>query len=177
MQMMYGLAAIFIYMTLFLSVDIYEDQQISGNNWHVTWELIGALVSLIGAGILIRQILLQHAQLKHTRQQLDAHQHQLSHLDARYQQLAHDFSNSIDQQFEAWQLTDSEKQVARLLIKGLSLAEIAALRETKEKTVRQQASNLYTKSGLDGRHALTAYFLEDLLTPTTAETDRINTSP
>jgi DNA-binding NarL/FixJ family response regulator len=38
------------------------------------------------------------------------------------------------------------------------------IRDTKEKTVRQQASHLYTKSGLAGRHVLAAYFLEDLLT-------------
>ena len=50
-----------------------------------------------------------------------------------------------------------------MLLKGLSLKEIASLRDTREKTVRQQASTIYGKSGLEGRHALAAWFLEDFL--------------
>jgi len=47
----------------------------------------------------------------------------------------------ISHQFDDWQLTTSEKDVGWLLLKGLSLKEIAAIRETLEKTVRQQASS------------------------------------
>jgi len=50
-----------------------------------------------------------------------------------------------------------------LLLKGLSIKEIAALRETHEKTVRQQASAIYRKAGVAGRHAFAAWFIEDLL--------------
>jgi DNA-binding CsgD family transcriptional regulator len=50
-----------------------------------------------------------------------------------------------------------------LMLKGLSLQEIAALRSTREKTVRQHASNVYHKAGIEGRHALAAWFLEDLI--------------
>ena len=70
---------------------------------------------------------------------------------------------AVRHQLEAWKLTASEQQVAMLLLKGLSLKEIAAVRETREKTVRQQASMVYAKSGLEGRHALAAWFLEDFL--------------
>jgi DNA-binding NarL/FixJ family response regulator len=45
----------------------------------------------------------------------------------------------------------------------LSFNEIAAVRETKEKTVRQQASEIYRKSGVSGRHAFSAWFFEDFL--------------
>ncbi|MBX9604623.1 MAG: LuxR C-terminal-related transcriptional regulator, partial [Gammaproteobacteria bacterium] len=69
----------------------------------------------------------------------------------------------INAQFVAWGLTDSEREIGWLLLKGLSLKEIAALRATAEKTVRTQASALYQKAGLDGRHAFAAWFLEDLL--------------
>ena len=63
----------------------------------------------------------------------------------------------------AKQVTTSEKDVGWLLSKGLSLKEIAAIRETLEKTVRQQASSIYKKAGLSGRHAFSAWFIEDAL--------------
>ena len=72
---------------------------------------------------------------------------------------------AIDQQLERWRLTAAEKDVALLLLKGLSHKEIAALREVNETTVRQQARAIYRKSGLGGRHDLAAFFLEDLLGP------------
>lgn len=73
------------------------------------------------------------------------------------------FSKVIVEQFDSWLLSKSEKEVGWLLLKGLSLAEIASIRETQEKTVRQQASALYKKAGLSGRHAFAAWFFEDYL--------------
>jgi len=72
-------------------------------------------------------------------------------------------SHVISQQFEDWQLSDSEKDVGWLLLKGLSFKEISTLRNTLEKTVRQQASAIYKKAGLNGRHAFSAWFIEDVL--------------
>ena len=73
--------------------------------------------------------------------------------------------HAISSQFDRWNLTVSESEVAYLLIKGLSLEEIAGVRDSKPKTVRQHATNIYAKAGLRGRHELAAYFLEDLLVP------------
>jgi DNA-binding CsgD family transcriptional regulator len=66
-------------------------------------------------------------------------------------------------QFRSWGLTDAEQEIGWMLLKGLSHKEIAALRGTAESTVRQQARGLYGKSGLPGKTAFSAYFLEDLL--------------
>jgi DNA-binding NarL/FixJ family response regulator len=52
-----------------------------------------------------------------------------------------------------------------LLLKGLSHKEIAAVRSTSERTIREQARAVYRKAGLPGRSALSAFFLEDLLLP------------
>ncbi|WP_299176506.1 DNA-binding response regulator [uncultured Neptuniibacter sp.] len=70
---------------------------------------------------------------------------------------------AINTQFTEWKLSQSERDVGLLLIKGFSLKEIALLRGTAEKTIRQQASSIYQKSGLAGRHVLAAWFIEDLL--------------
>ncbi|MDY6943886.1 MAG: DNA-binding response regulator [Pseudomonadota bacterium] len=69
----------------------------------------------------------------------------------------------IATQFDAWQLSESEKEVGMLLLKGFSLKEIASLRGTAEKTIRQQASAVYKKANLSGRHAFAAWFIEDFL--------------
>jgi DNA-binding CsgD family transcriptional regulator len=72
---------------------------------------------------------------------------------------------AIEAQFSRWNLTEAEREVALLLLKGLSLKEIAAVRSTTERTIRAQAHALYAKEGLSGRASLSAFFLEDLLAP------------
>jgi len=69
----------------------------------------------------------------------------------------------IEKQFEKWQLTAAESEVGLLMLKGFSHRELARLRGTTEATVRHQAQAIYQKSGLSGRGAFCAYFLEDLL--------------
>jgi DNA-binding CsgD family transcriptional regulator len=71
----------------------------------------------------------------------------------------------IDKQFDRWELTAAEREVALLMLKGLRHKEIATIRGTSERTVRQQALTIYKKAHLDGRTDLAAYFLEDLLLP------------
>jgi DNA-binding CsgD family transcriptional regulator len=72
---------------------------------------------------------------------------------------------AIDAQFSRWNLTEAEREVALLLLKGLTHKEIAAIRATSERTVREQARSLYAKAGLTGRATLSAFFLEDLIAP------------
>jgi DNA-binding CsgD family transcriptional regulator len=72
---------------------------------------------------------------------------------------------AIDAQFSRWNLTEAEREVALLLLKGLSLKEVAAIRATTDRTIRAQARSIYAKAGLTGRAALSAFFLEDLLSP------------
>ena len=85
----------------------------------------------------------------------------------RRQRLSGELMATMRQQFDDWQLSPTEAEIALLLIKGLSMKEIAEAREVKEKTVRTQAANVYAKSGYAGRHELAAHFIEDLMTPLT----------
>jgi DNA-binding CsgD family transcriptional regulator len=72
---------------------------------------------------------------------------------------------AIEAQFSRWNLTAAERDVALLLLKGLSHKEIATIRASSERTVREQARAVYAKAGLTGRTALSAFFLEDLSAP------------
>lgn len=72
---------------------------------------------------------------------------------------------AIDDRFDAWGLTPAEREVALLLIKGLSHKEVAAKTGRSERTARQHAVAAYRKAGVSGRAELAAFFLEDLMLP------------
>jgi DNA-binding CsgD family transcriptional regulator len=83
----------------------------------------------------------------------------------------------MDRQFDRWALTTAEREVALLLLKGLSHKEAASVRGTSERTVRQQSLMVYKKAGVTGRAELSAFFLEDLLDPTRHATSRGGPAP
>jgi hypothetical protein len=56
---------------------------------------------------------------------------------------------AIDEQFSRWNLTEAEREVALLLLKGLSLKEVAAVRATTERTIPRAGARDIYKSGLD----------------------------
>jgi len=64
-----------------------------------------------------------------------------------------------------WKLTPSERKVAFMLLIGLSIKEIAGIRNTSEKPTRTQCARIYEKSYLSERSELSAVFLEDLFAP------------
>lgn len=73
------------------------------------------------------------------------------------------FSELLDTHFSSWGLTASERDVALLTIKGLSLAEVAALRDTREGTIKAQCTAVYKKAGVSSRAQLVSLFIEELM--------------
>lgn len=69
----------------------------------------------------------------------------------------------ISAQFTAWGLTPAERDIGFLALKGLDVAEIAALRDRAHGTVRAQLTRIYAKAGVSGRAQFAAFFVEDLL--------------
>ncbi len=73
------------------------------------------------------------------------------------------FMELLEERFGDWGLTPSERDVALFAIKGLSTAEIAALRSTSEGTVKAQTNAIYRKAGVSGRPQLLSLFIDDLM--------------
>ena len=69
----------------------------------------------------------------------------------------------MQRQFDTWQLSKAERDVAYLALKGLDMAEIASARHAAPGTVRAQLSAIYSKAGISGRAQFAAHFVEDLL--------------
>lgn len=72
------------------------------------------------------------------------------------------FSEILEQHFEDWKLTNSERDVAILAIKGLSIADIASARSTKEGTIKAQCNSIYRKAGVTGRQQLLSLFVGEM---------------
>jgi len=147
-------------------LDIVGDYQDGIAFGHIVIELLILLISLIGA-VYFAWFYYQTTQLTISvlTQDLDtAHQQAVRWREAN-KELVAGLSTQILKQFKAWALTEAEIEVGMLMLKGLSHQEIAGLRETSERTIREQARAVYRKSGLSGRSALSAFFLEDLLPP------------
>ncbi len=75
------------------------------------------------------------------------------------------FMRLLNEHFDLWSLTPSEQDVALLAIKGLSIGEIAAIRQTKQGTVKAQCNAIYRKAGVTGRPQLLSIFIEELMSP------------
>jgi DNA-binding CsgD family transcriptional regulator len=156
-------------------VDVVTDISLGVPKWHIFQEAMIVLASGLGVVYLLWEMRKRTHSLRRLTVDLSKADQQLENLNSEMKRARREFSEVIQHQFEQWQLTDSEQQVAMLMLKGLSFKEIATVRDTQEKTVRQQASTIYSKSYLDGRHAFAAWFLEDFFSTDTAGVEAVVT--
>lgn len=73
------------------------------------------------------------------------------------------FMELLEERFVEWGLTPAEADVALFAIKGMSLSDIAALRNTSEGTVKAQTNAIYRKAGVSGRPQLLSLFIDELM--------------
>ncbi len=73
------------------------------------------------------------------------------------------FMELMEERFQEWGLTPSERDVALFAIKGLSTLEIAQMRKTSEGTVKAQTNAIYRKADVSGRPQLLSLFIDDLM--------------
>ena len=79
----------------------------------------------------------------------------------------------IDAEFANWGLTPAELDVAtNFLVKGLSTAEIAAMRGSAEGTVKAQLNAIYRKSGTGNRAELMSLLIDTMMGQRQADTRR-----
>ena len=128
-------------------------------------DIVPIVLVSVGMVLLIRISAQQREQTISVVRDLEVARLQGQRWRAEARSLLNGLGDAIDEQFKRWNLTEAEREVALLLLKGLSLKEIAQVRSTSERTIRAQARALYGKAGVTGRAALSAFFLEDLMAP------------
>lgn len=159
-------AAILLLIGLFLALDLATDQEICPDEIrHLYVEGVAALIAFGGALWVFLFLRMHTKEIERLSGDLVSAREEAQRWRRETSELLQGLSNAIDEQLSRWELTPAEKEVALLLLKGLSTREIAHLRDTREPTVRQQAQVVYRKANLEGRAELAAFFLEDLLAP------------
>lgn len=148
-----------------VAFDVGTDLLQGASHWHVALEIAAGIAAVTGAAYLLRDTLRLRRRLATQARDLSVYRAQAAAWQAQARLHVEGLARSIDRQLDQWQLSVAEKEIAFLLLKGLSLKDIAALRGTAGKTVRAQSAAIYAKSGLAGRTELSAFFLEDLLVP------------
>ncbi len=120
-----------------------------------SWQMREALEIAASIGLIFGAVLGVFSVLQARRSQHQAEQALRSAAGA--------FAVTVDEKLVGWGLTNAEKDVAWLVIKGFSTKETADLRGTSEGTVKSQCNAIYRKAGVKGRAQLLSGLVEDLL--------------
>ena len=143
---------------LFFLFDIIFDvrDHILDAAMYETFELVhllfeGFAVVAIGAGIWL------------TFQYQSVLKEQANSAEQNLYYLRNDFDSLLRKKFESWGFTDAEREIAILVLRGFTNAQIAELRETKVGTVKVQIHKLIQKTNSASRTDFMAVFMDEFL--------------
>ena len=157
--------AAFALIAVLVGADVLGDTR-SGAGWaHAAIEVALMAIAIAAATALWWHFAALRRRARLLASDLDAARTEAARWRRDAEEVLRGLGTAIDAQFQRWGLSAAEREVALLLLKGLAHKEIAQVRETSERTVRQQSLAIYRKAGLAGRAELAAFFLEDLLLP------------
>jgi DNA-binding CsgD family transcriptional regulator len=163
------IALVLALVAILVIFDLTTDSSEGVTFWHVLVEGSVGLAAIFGIFYIIRGAVDLRHRLDKEISDFSNFKEEAERWRAESKKYTEGLSQAIDLQLAKWNLTVAEKEVAFLLLKGLSLKEVADVRGTSEKTARAQSLAIYSKSGLAGRSELSAFFLEDLLVPDSSQ--------
>lgn len=158
-------AALFVAIALMIGADIAADYAVGSESEHILIETVVMALAAAGAVMLWKQTRAARHDAARLTRDLEAARQQAERFHEEAKEALRGLGDAIDRQFARWTLTPAEREIALLMLKGLTHKEVAAVRATSETTIRQQALAIYRKAGLRNRAELSAFFLEDLLLP------------
>ncbi len=158
-------AAMFALVAINSVIDLVYDRSEPRPTGHLIAEAIIATTSLGLALSLWYQWRQTARRLQEAKRTLTDQRSEQLAWQARAERALLGMRQAIEEQFTAWGLTASEREVSLLLLQGLGHKQIAAQTHRSERTVRQHAVAAYEKSGLGGRAELAAFFLQGLIAP------------
>lgn len=120
-----------------------------GDLTHLIFEVLSAIALLIAIKILVQRMLWLNAQNVENTRSLKF--------------IRGEMEDFVGRKFDEWGLSPAERDIAMYMLKGLSIAEIAAARSTAEGTVKAQSSNIFRKTGVASRTELMSLFMDEFL--------------
>ncbi len=168
MQILRGLwfsVFFFALFTVLIVIDIAHDLASGVAVYHVVLELLMMLAAAAGAFYFWRWLRVAQQIERDLAQDLKKARAETSRWQEEEQYLLNNLRKAINRQFAQWDFSPTDREIAFCLLKGLSLKEIAKLKDSTFNSIRQQAHVLYQKAELGGRAQLSAFFLGGLLQP------------
>lgn len=157
----------FLLLISMTSLDMWFDFKHGVPARHLIFEMIILFIGMLGfnyfSSLWFAKYKKQSLQISDLSKVLNDRDSQIKTLNKKIKSYKEEFRREIEETFRKWNLTASETEVAGLLLKGLSIKEIADLRGSNERTVRSQCTSIYKKSKLENRSQLSSYFLDDLV--------------
>jgi DNA-binding NarL/FixJ family response regulator len=124
-------------------------RELQGSLWPLLPEALASAALFIGIGVEIvylKQLLQRKAGL-----------------EASVKLASSSLQTVIESHFDAWNLTPAERDVATLMVKGLSISEIAGVRGSAEGTVKAHLNAIYRKSGARNRAEVLSHIMDTLI--------------
>lgn len=73
------------------------------------------------------------------------------------------FDEVLGDKFKEWSLTTAERDVTLLIIRGLSIADIATARNTAHGTIKAQSTSIFRKIGVGSKTQLMSVIIDEFL--------------
>ncbi len=147
------------------TIDLVMDDPESWLSFHVIFEVAMIAFGLVMATALWTGWWRAEREALELREDLAARDAERDAWRSRAHAALEGLGAAVQEQLVDWELTRAEREVAVLMLKGLSHKAIAKQTGRNAQTVRQHASAVYQKSGVAGRAELAAYFLGGLRLP------------
>lgn len=119
------------------------------------FELVIGVLTFQGIYFLYRELRNSQKEMDQARQSL----HELKNKTKVFKPGGAEFPLAIERQFDVWKLSKTEREIAVLLLRGLTNQQIAGIRETSIRTVENQTAAIYQKSGMNGKIEFITYFI------------------
>ena len=140
------------------ALDFYIDGRGEWNSPHVVLRMALMAVSAIVGVMLWRAWRRTTDALAVSERSRTATEADRSAWQRRAEHTLQGLGNAIDTQFDLWQLTPAEREVALASLQGRGRKQIAYRTGRSDSTERQHAVGVYGKSGQSGRAELAAFF-------------------
>ncbi len=161
------LLGILMMVVLLAGLDLHMDFTHKAPTSHIAVDILLTTVAIVSVLFVWRRFAKTQkrvdSELSRSHQMVVETAEELSIWRAKAERMNQGLVHEIEKQLEAWRMSAAEKEIGFLLLKGFSVKEIAEVRQTSERTVRNQTLAIYAKANLAGRAEFAAFFLEDLL--------------
>jgi DNA-binding CsgD family transcriptional regulator len=134
---------------VFLWDVVHDLQEPGGISWHILPEAMASVALFIGIAFEVVYLL-------HLLQRKASLERSVGMASAQLQDI-------IQSHFDSWKLTASERDVAALMIKGLSISEIASVRGSADGTVKAHLNAIYRKSNARNRAEVLSHIMDTLI--------------